>query len=77
MDVEARITDILVKSLHMEPDEITPEANLKTDLEMDSTELVELVIGLEQEFKVSLRDGELSNKQSVGDIEKIISDKLG
>ncbi len=38
----SRLTDVLVE-LGVEPDEIRPEANLRTDLEVDSAELVEIV----------------------------------
>lgn len=37
-----RLSDVLVE-LGVEPDEIRPEANLRTELEVDSAELVEIV----------------------------------
>ena len=42
--VEDKIRGLLVKSFDMKPEEITPETNLKDDLEMDSLEMVEVVV---------------------------------
>jgi len=49
--VEEKIRGLFVKSFVLKPEEVTLEANLKKDLEMDSLEIVELVVALEKEFK--------------------------
>jgi len=74
--VEDKIRGLLVKSFDMKPEEITPETNLKDDLEMDSLEMVEVVVALEDEFDIKLDDGVISNKQSFGDVVKTIEGKL-
>jgi acyl carrier protein len=74
--IEERLKDLLVKSLHLEPNEVTLEANLKNDLEMDSTEVVELIITLEKEFGIKIGDDEVTNKQTVGEITEILRNKL-
>lgn len=65
-----------MKSLDMKPGEVTSEANLKEDLEMDSLEIVELVVALEKEFKVQIGDGTISNKNCVSDVIKVVQDRL-
>ena len=76
-DVEDRIKGLLVQSFDMEPGEVVSAANLKGDLGMDSTEVVELVLALEKEFDIKLDDGEVTNKHSVADVVKVLKDKLG
>ncbi len=65
-----------MKAFHLEPNEVTLEAHLRNNLAMDSTEVVELAVALEQEFDIQLRDGELSNKQQVGDVVQIVRSKF-
>ena len=75
-NIEQRVKDLLVESFDMEPDEVTLTANLKGNLGMDSTEVVELVLALEKEFDVKLGDREVTNKHYVADVVKVIKDKL-
>jgi len=75
-NVEEKIKGLLSKSLDMKPEEVTSEANLKEDLEMDSLEIVELVVALEKEFKVQIGDGTLSNKNCVNDVVKVVEERL-
>jgi acyl carrier protein len=75
-EVAEKVRNILVESLTLEPEEVTPESNLRTDLEMDSTEVVELVVALEQDFDIKISDGEITNRQSVGEVVKIVRGKL-
>lgn len=76
-DVEGKIKGLFMKSFALKPEEVTLEANLRNDLEMDSTEVVELVLALEQEFEIQLGDGEITNRHCVGDITRVVQDKLG
>ena len=75
-DVEEKIQSLIAKQFHIEPEEITLEANLKVNLEMDSTELVELVVALEKEFGVEIGDDEVTNRQSVGEVIQVVRSKL-
>lgn len=74
--VAEKVKELLVKSFHLEPDEVTDEADLRRDLEMDSTEVVELVVALEQEFNIKITDGEITNRQKFGDVVQTIRSKL-
>ncbi len=75
-EVEEKIKGLLMKSFDMKPEEVTSEANLKKDLEMDSLEMVELEVALEKEFNIDIKDGEITNKNCVGDVIKVVKDKL-
>jgi len=48
-----------VTQLKISPDEISNTANLFNDCGLDSTSVVELVIALEQQFKITIDEDEL------------------
>jgi len=75
-NVEKRIKELFVKLFDMKPEEVTLKANLNDDLGMDSTEMVELIVALEKEFKIGIEDGEITNKHCVSDVVRIVEDKL-
>jgi len=75
-NVEKRIKELFVKLFDMKPEEVTLKANLNGDLGMDSTEMVELIVALEKEFKIGIEDGEITNKYCVSDVVRIVEDKL-
>ena len=75
-NVEEKVKGLLMESFDMKPEEVTLEANLGDDLEMDSLEIVELVVALEKEFSIEIGDGTFTNKNSVGDVVKVVQDRL-
>ncbi len=75
-NIEKRIKELFVKLFDMKPEEVTLKANLNGDLGMDSTEMVELIVALEKEFKIGIEDGEITNKHCVSDVVRIVEDKL-
>ena len=75
-NIAEKVKDIFVRSFHLDPGEITHEAGLKTDLDMDSTEIVELVTDLEKEFTIKIEDREITTQHSVGDVIEIVKGKL-
>ena len=76
-DVEKiKIHDILKEQLHIRQDEITPEANLITDLGADSLDLVEITMRAEDMFGVVLSDDNVEKVKTVGDFYRVVSENL-
>ena len=67
-----QIKKVLVDALNIDEETITPEANLKDDLGIDSLAAVELALELETEFDIRIEDDELATVQ---DIINIIEEK--
>lgn len=67
------ISEIIYDVLSVYPD--TPNSKLEDDLYMDNIDLVELIIRLEQEYSVPIRDDE-TNWVCVEDIIKTIARKI-
>ena len=56
-----RTKDIIVEQLGVNADQIKPEAKFIEDLGADSLDIVELVMGLEEEFGTDIREVEIQN----------------
>jgi len=76
MDTKAQVKDILCKLLKVKPEELKDDVKLYEGLGVDSTEMVEAVIGLEKTFGTKLSPKEITKFCSINDIEKIIQSKL-
>lgn len=57
-------------------DEIKPESNLENDLEIDSLYKVNVVVSLEDKFKIEIPEKEWKAFETVGDIITYITDKI-
>jgi len=76
-DIKAKITEIIVNKLGVEESQITPEASFTKDLGADSLDSVELVMEFETAFDVSFEDSDQERIQTVGDVIKLLEEKLG
>lgn len=68
MSIEDRVNRVFVDGIGMEPNELKPEASLKDDLGIDSTEMVEVVVALEKEFDTKIPDGVITAGCTVRDV---------
>ena len=72
----ARFQKVAVEVLSVEADKVTMEASFADDLDADSLDLVELVMGLEEEFDVEVEEEELEGIESVKGAFELIINKL-
>lgn len=60
------IRDVAVDILSVEPSAVVESARFAEDLDADSLDLVELVMGLEEKFDVSIPEEDLEGVATVG-----------
>lgn len=60
------IKAIIVEVLGVDPDQVTPEANFREDLEADSLDLVELIMAFEDKFGAEIPDDDAQQITTVG-----------
>ena len=70
------IREVAVEVLSVEPDQVTEEARFKEDLEADSLDLVELVMGLEERFDIEVPEEDLEDVASVGQAVTLVLGKV-
>ena len=60
----AKINETLAEEFEVEMSEITPEANIKETLQLDSLSLVDMVALIESEFGVKIKGAEMLQVQT-------------
>ncbi|MGZ4676830.1 MAG: acyl carrier protein [Acidimicrobiia bacterium] len=62
----AAIRDVAVEVLSVQPEAVVESARFAEDLDADSLDLVELVMGLEERFDVAIPEEDLEGVATVG-----------
>jgi acyl carrier protein len=70
------LREVAVEVLSVEPDVVTDEARFKEDLDADSLDLVELVMGLEERFDISVPEEDLEGVTTVGQAVDLVLAKV-
>ncbi len=70
-----KVSELLAQQLGVDKATVTKESEIIKDLGADSLDVVEMLMGLEEEFGIELTDEEAVNLKTVGDIVAIIENK--
>ncbi|MBI4249021.1 MAG: acyl carrier protein [Elusimicrobia bacterium] len=65
-NAEEKVKKIIVEQLGVDASAVTPQAHFVNDLGADSLDTVELVMALEEEFKLEIPDEQAEKIQTVG-----------
>ncbi len=74
--IEERVKNIIVESLNVDADKVTPEASFVDDFDADSLDQVELILALEEEFDCQIPEDEASKITNVGEAIKYLNKHL-
>ncbi len=69
-----KLKEILMEEFEVEEEWVTPDAVLLKDLDMDSIDLVDLVMSLEDEFSLELSDEVMESIKTVEQLVKYIEE---
>ena len=72
--VHERLKKIIVDQLGVDESEVVPSASFVEDLNADSLDLVELIMSLEEEFKVQISDEDAEKITTVQEAEDYIEE---
>jgi acyl carrier protein len=75
--IEEKVKGIIVEQLGVDESEVTGEAKFVDDLGADSLDTVELVMALEEEFKLEISDEDAEKIATVGDAVRYIESHAG
>ncbi len=71
-----KINSFLIDEFEVEADAISPEANLKETLDLDSLDFVDLVVSIESNFSIKLTGEDFVNIVTLEDFYNLIENKL-
>jgi len=75
-DIAEKIKSVIAKLIKIEPEEITENAIFTTDLGIDSLDMVELVIELEEGWGIEISDEDAKKLTTVNEAIKYIEEKI-
>ncbi len=73
---EAKVKEIIINELGVDPEKVTAEASFVEDLGADSLDTVELVMAFEEEFGVDIPDEDAEQMRTVGDAIRYLKEHM-
>lgn len=75
-EIDAKLKEIVMDRLNVEESQIKPEASFVEDLGADSLDIVELIMGIEEEFDIEISDEDAEKLTTVGEATAYVKGKL-
>lgn len=76
-EILERVVEILSQSFELDRAEVVPTAHLFEDLDLDSIDAIDLVVGLQEETGLKLTEDELRAIRIVQDVVDLLHRRLG
>ena len=76
-DALSTIREVAAEVLSVDPEQVTEAARFKEDLDADSLDLVELIMGLEERFDITVPEEDLEGVTTVGQALDLVIAKTG
>ena len=76
MDIFETVKSVVAEQLGVDESEITMESSFNDDLEADSLDIVELMMALEDEFKIEISDDDAGKISTIGDVVEYIKERV-
>jgi len=76
-DIEKKVKELISAQLEVKAEQLNKDASFIDDLKADSLAVVELVLALEQEFKLTIPEEDTEKIKTVGDAITYIKDHVG
>ena len=63
------VNSIFVDRFELDEGDLTPDKSIANDLQLDSLDIVDMIVGLQQKFGINLRENkEIRNVRTLGDV---------
>ena len=76
-DTFERVRSIVAERLGVDEDKVSMESAFIDDLNADSLDLVEVIMAMEQEFEVEIKDEDAESIRTVADAVQYINEHAG
>lgn len=71
-----KVKKVIANQLSMEVEEINVESTFSDDLGVDSLEIFEIVMSLEEEFEIEIPNEDIENIKTIQDIVNYVKSKV-
>lgn len=71
-DIFEKLKAIAVNQIGIDEDKVKPESDIIKDLGLDSLDIVDMLMYVEEEFGISIDDGDVAEMKTVADVVKFI-----
>ena len=75
-DIFEKLKAIAVNQIGIDEEEVTPESDIIKDLGLDSLDIVDMLMSVEETFGVTIDDGDVAEMKTVADVVKFIEDNV-
>ncbi|MBQ8503916.1 MAG: acyl carrier protein [Clostridia bacterium] len=70
------LRSVICRYVDIDPNTLTEETNIRSELGLNSLELINIAVAIEDEFDVEIPDREVANIETLGDAIKVIEKYL-
>ena len=67
-----KVKELIIEQLDVNPDDVQMDTDIMKDLEADSLDAVEIILGVEEEYGIEISDEDAENLVKVSDIVEYI-----
>jgi acyl carrier protein len=75
-EVIAKVNNFLVNEFELTESSLTPDANLRDDLEIESLDFVDIAVEIEKNFGFKIKGEEMINVKTLDDLYQYILSKI-
>lgn len=75
-EVIAKVNAFLIDEFELDKNRITPEANLRDDLEIESLDFVDIAVEIEKKFGFKIKGEDMMNVKTLADLYNYIMSKI-
>jgi len=75
-EVFEKLADIISTRTKIKKEDITLESDFELDLKLDSLDIVELIMAIEEEFNINIPDEDIQKLKTVKDAVEYISNRI-
>ena len=75
-DIFEKLKAIAVNQIGIDEEKVTPESDIIKDLGLDSLDIVDILMSVEETFGVTIDDGDVAEMKTVADVVKFIEDNV-
>ena len=66
------LREVICRFVDIAPEKLTEETNIRSELGLNSLELINIAVAIEDEFDLEIPDREVGNIETLGDAIKVI-----